>query len=120
MEEKAYRARFVRDLREELSCDQPTFAFIVGVSPAAVSRWENGKALIRDRLWEKLHDMQEKLYGAPDAVRQTTMLKMAISLEGGPAPIDLFLAGELEDELRERVYDLGLGPGSDRMEFLVH
>lgn len=108
MDEKQYRASFVRELRHQLEADQGIFARIVGVSPAAVSRWENARALPSNTHWEYLHELDEELQCSSDPRRLIAMLKMAAMLCPQYSPLELLVQGQLEAELCHRLDNLEL------------
>ena len=119
METEGERAIFVRQMREQLSCDQQTFAGIVGVSTAAVSRWENDRAEPHDRHWEQLHDLDEELMRRCDSERLIAMLKIAAALGQSRSPLKLLVRGELEEELRYRLEEIDLNSGANNMELYL-
>jgi len=119
METEGERASFVRQLREQLSCDQQTFAGIVGVSTAAVSRWENDRAEPHDRHWEQLHDLDEELMLRRDRRRLIAMLKISAVLCQTRSPLELLVHGELEEELRYRLEEIQLTPEANNLEMYL-
>lgn len=118
MDTQAYRSEFVRDLREQLDCDQRTFAEIVGVTSAVVSRWENGHSAPRNSRWEQLHDLRDEVKYASHPQRTVELLRVASSVCPGTAPLELLVEGRLEAELRERIREMELFDGDPRAELV--
>ena len=110
LDEQEYRAWFVKKMRGDLVADQATFAQIVGVTPATVSRWENARALPRLSHWEYLHDLDEILQQSPDPGRLIEILKIGAAICSDSSPLELLVAGRLEIELYHHLSDLNLGP----------
>ena len=66
-------ASVVRTLRQRLALTQEEFAQTLGVTIAAVSRWENGRHAPSARAWQAIRDLAEK-HGHPDLARSAGLL----------------------------------------------
>ncbi|MFB6355545.1 MAG: helix-turn-helix domain-containing protein, partial [bacterium] len=118
LDTQAYRSEFVRDLRERMGCDQRTFAGIVGVTPAAVSRWENERAMPRNPRWEKLYDLKEELKATRNPERLVELLRVASSICPQEIPMELLVEGRLKTEIQSRLREMDLLPGDPRSELI--
>lgn len=116
LDTQVYRSEFVRDLRENLGCDQRTFAEIVGVTSAAVSRWENGHSAPRNPRWEKLHDLKYEIKDAANPDRVLELLQVASTVCRDDSPLDLLVEGRLQAVLRDRLRDMDLFDSDPRAE----
>lgn len=100
-----YRSDFICELRDRLDCSQDEFARIAGVTTAALSRWENGRARPKNKKWERLHDLDSIVRSVPDPDRLKRKLLMASSLVEDEAPVDLLIEEKLEERLQSSFDD---------------
>ena len=94
-----FGAEDVKALRVRLGCTQEEFAKIVGVTVAALSRWETGRAAPRGRngaLFAFLRDRMDA--GAePEPLKRLLLIGGALAA-GGEAPVVLMMTGRLTEE----------------------
>ncbi len=102
--QELFGAEDVKALRLCLGCTQEEFAKIVGVTVAALSRWETGRAVPRGRnatLFGFLRDRMDA--GAdPETLKRLLLIGGALA-SGGDSPVVLMMTGRLtkEDLMRE-------------------
>lgn len=114
--QELFGAEDVKALRLRLGCTQEEFAKIVGVTVAALSRWETGRAAPRGRngaLFAFLRDRMDA--GAePETLKRLLLIGGALATGGDP-PVVLMMSGRLtEEDLMRELTNLFAKEGTKR------
>ncbi|MBL3593002.1 MAG: helix-turn-helix transcriptional regulator [Synergistaceae bacterium] len=98
----------IRKLRQDMDCTQEEFCRALGVTVAALSRWETGKSRPRGKNLEMLAFLQKRLNRGASPEKLKKILLLGSVLAGpGLSPVALMASGMLsEDFIRKAMNEL--------------